>query len=349
MIWNRFKKNKLAMAGLIFMSFCILISLFGYCFIPDHTSDVNTMYPDVAKKKPGFSCQYIKIKKKRDAIEPNLFQKITVGWENNYDLIPIDTFWQSKDSIIYKPYGNDYSLGISKNQLFTSKSFIIERHSILGTDGFGRDLLSRIVIGTRVSIAVGLVAVFISVIIGLIMGLLAGYYRGKIDGLIMWLINIIWSLPTLMFIIALTMAIGKGFWQIFVAVGLTSWVELARIVRGQVFSIREIEYIQAAQILGFKDIRIIVKHILPNIWGTVIIMSVANFASAILLEAGLSFLGQGLQPPAPSLGQMIKENYGSIIFDSAHMAIFPGLMIALLVMSVNFIGNGLRDAFDVNE
>ncbi|MFM9945977.1 MAG: ABC transporter permease, partial [Bacteroidia bacterium] len=247
-------------------------------------------------------------------------------------------------------FNTEYVQGISNSSLFHPTDFTIRQTHLLGNDAsYGRDLFSRIIIGTRVSIAVGLVAVFISLIIGLIMGLLAGYYRGKVDAVVMWIINIIWSLPTLMFIIALTMAIGKGFWQIFVAVGLTTWVELARIVRGQVFSIREMEYVQAAKILGYNDFRIILKHILPNIWGTVIIMSVANFASAILLEAGLSFLGQGLQPPAPSLGQMIKENYGAITFEASHLAIFPGLMIALLVMSVNFIGNGLRDAFDVNE
>ena len=334
------------MAGLIFMSFCTLVAIFGFLIIPDHTPDVNTMYPDIAKKKPGFSCQYLQLKKPSLANEPSLLNKIINGWDNDCELVPIDTFWKSNDSIYFLPYGNTLEIGLPMGMLINKKSFVTKRVNILGVDGFGRDLFSRIIIGTRVSIAVGLVAVFISVLVGLLMGLLAGYYRGKVDGLIMWLINIIWSLPTLMFIIALTMAIGKGFWQIFVAVGLTSWVELARIVRGQVFSIREMEYIQAAQILGFNDIRIIIKHILPNIWGTVIIMSVANFASAILLEAGLSFLGQGLQPPSPSLGQMIKENYGSIIFDSAHLAIFPGLAIFITVTMFNLLGEGLTDAMD---
>ncbi len=349
MIWKRFKKNKLALGGFIFLSICILTSLFGFLIIPDHTPDVNTMYPDIALKGPGFTCSYIKIKPNDPTPEPSFFIKITKGWNPPYDLIAVDSIASTSDSLYYRSIGNTQLNSIHKSILFHPVDYKISRTSLMGTDRYGRDLFSRLIIGARVSIAVGLVAVIISVLIGLLMGLLAGYYRGKVDGLIMWLINIIWSLPTLMFIIALTFAIGKGFWQIFVAVGLTTWVELARIVRGQVFSIREMEYIQAAKILGFKNWRILIKHILPNIWGTVIIMSVANFASAILLEAGLSFLGQGLQPPTPSLGQMIKENYAFIVFDASHLAIFPGLMIALLVMSVNFIGNGLRDAFDVNE
>ncbi|NUM32418.1 MAG: ABC transporter permease [Bacteroidetes bacterium] len=349
MIWKRFKKNKLAVAGLIFICISLLVSVMGYIVVPDHTADVNIMYPDIALKKPGFSCNYLKVKSKSSEKKTKSFFSFFKGWDSDFDLISIDTFWQKNDSIYFKNYNNLLIQNIHKSEIYNLNNISLKRISVLGTDRYGRDLLSRLVIGTRVSIAVGLVAVFISVIIGLLMGLLAGYFRGWVDGVIMWLINIIWSLPTLMFVIALTFAIGKGFWQIFVAIGLTSWVELARIVRGQVFSIREKEFIQAATVMGFSNIRIIVKHILPNIWGTVIIMSVANFASAILLEAGLSFLGQGLQPPAPSLGQMIKENYAFIVFDASHLAIFPGLMIALLVMSVNFIGNGLRDALDVNE
>ena len=131
---------------------------------------------------------------------------------------------------------------------------------------------------------------------------MAAYFRGKVDAVIMWLVNVVWSIPTLLMVIAISLALGKGFWQVFVAVGLTMWVEVARIVRGEVLSIREKEYVEAAQSLGFGHFRIIFKHILPNVMGAVIVISAANFASAILIESGLSFLGIGAQPPMPSWG-----------------------------------------------
>jgi peptide/nickel transport system permease protein len=175
----------------------------------------------------------------------------------------------------------------------------------------------------------------------------AGYFRGWVDNVIVWFINVVWSIPTLLLVIAITFALGKGFWQVFVAVGLTMWVDVARMVRGQVMSLREKEFVEAGLALGYSDTRIIIKHILPNVMAAVIVISAANFASAILLEAGLSFLGIGVQPPVPSWGSMIKENYGYIILDYAYLAILPGIAILLLVLSFMLIGNALRDALDV--
>ena len=208
-------------------------------------------------------------------------------------------------------------------------------------------MLSLLIIGTRVSLSVGFISVFISLIIGILLGSLAGFFRGWVDNIIVWFINVVWSIPTLLLVIAITFALGKGFWQVFIAVGLTMWVEVARVVRGQILSIREKEFVEAGRAMGFKNSRLIFNHILPNIMGAVIVISAANFASAILMEAGLSFLGIGVQPPMPSWGSMIKENYAYIILDSAYLAILPGIAIMIMVLSFMIIGNGLRDALDV--
>jgi len=164
---------------------------------------------------------------------------------------------------------------------------------------------------------------------------------------VVWLINVVWSIPTLLLVISLSMALGKGIWQVFIAVGLTMWVEVARVVRGQIISIRESGFVEAGTALGLKSPRIIIRHILPNILGPVIVISAANFATAILLEAGLSFLGIGVQPPTPAWGYMINDHRGFIILDSAYLAILPGVAIMLMVLAFYMIGNGLRDALDV--
>ncbi|MCT4639546.1 MAG: ABC transporter permease [Bacteroidales bacterium] len=226
---------------------------------------------------------------------------------------------------------------------------IVEESFLLGTDRYGRDMLSRLLIGTRVSLSVGFISVAISLIFGIFLGAIAGYYRGRVDNAIMWLVNVVWSVPTLLMVIAITMILGKGFWQVFIAIGLTMWVEVARVVRGQVLSIREKEYIEAARALALSNYRIITRHILPNALNPVIIISAANFASAILIEAGLSFLGIGVQPPVPSWGNMIKEHYGYIIMDKAYLAIAPGVAIMLMVLAFTLLGNGLRDALDTRS
>lgn len=223
---------------------------------------------------------------------------------------------------------------------------IQQRRFLLGTDRFGRDMLSQLVIGARVSLSVGLIAVLISLVLGISLGSVSGFFRGRTDDAIVWLINVIWSIPTLLMVIAITFAIGRGFWQVFIAVGLTMWVEVARLVRGQVISIREKEFVEAARALGLRKLRIIRKHILPLTMGPVIVVAAANFASAILIEAGLSFLGIGVQPPMPSWGSMIREHYGFIILDKAYLAIWPGICIMAMVLSFMLVGNGLRDALD---
>jgi peptide/nickel transport system permease protein len=192
-----------------------------------------------------------------------------------------------------------------------------------------------------------LITVLISLTVGILLGAIAGYFRGRADDLIMWLINVIWSIPTLLLVFAITLLLGKGFWQVFVAVGLTMWVSVARLVRGQVMVTKELQYVEAGRVLGFSNLRIIARHILPNILGPILVIAASNFASAIVIEAGLSFLGVGVQPPQPSWGLMIKENYNFIITQNPMLALAPGFAIMILVLAFNLLGNGLRDALNV--
>jgi peptide/nickel transport system permease protein len=230
-----------------------------------------------------------------------------------------------------------------KSENIKTKTFL------LGTDLAGRDLLSRLMIGTRISLTVGFISVLISIFLGILLGAIAGYYRGKVDDLIMWVINVVWSIPTLLLVIAITLVLGKGIFQVFIAVGLTMWVDIARIVRGQILSIREKEFVEAGRALGYKNFRIIFKHILPNVMGPVIVIAASNFATAILTEAGLSFLGIGAQPPTPSWGEMINAHRGYVLVDKAYLAFIPGVAIMFLVLAFMLVGNGLRDSLDTRS
>lgn len=354
-IWIRFKKNKPAFGGLIFILVMILMGILGYLITPDQTPMANTMHLQLSNKKPGRSFEFLVISEKEHISKVNPLRKMLYGQEAGFKSIPITAYRISGDRLLVKEYiGDDEesaesSYPIGKDHEEFVRQRIYKQTFWLGTDGYGRDLLSRLVLGIRVSMSVGLIAVLISMSIGVSLGALAGYFGGITDSAISWLMNVIWSLPSLLLVIAISFALGKGFWQIFIAVGLSTWVDVARLVRGQVMAVKEAEFVEAAKALGFPTHRILLRHILPNIAGPVLVIASANFASAILLETGLSFLGFGAQPPMPSWGSMIQENYGYIVMDAAYLAILPGMAIMLTVYAFNLMAIGLRDAFDIKS
>lgn len=346
--WRRLKKNKGAVFGLVIIFLSVLIAIFAYFIAPDSSPYANRIILEIGGEKPGSSREFVKVKKEKDVKTTGFFSRLANGKEDKYYYVPITAHEVKGDSIVVQKYIDD---GLTERVAYplsqTAPEPVVSMKFITGTDKYGRDILSRIIVGTRVSLSVGLITVIISLSIGLLLGSLAGFYRGKTDEGIMWFINVIWSIPTLLLVFAITLALGKGFWQVFIAVGLTMWVNVARLVRGQVLAEREKEYIEATRALGFSDIRTIVRHVWPNIMGPVMVIAASNFASAIVIEAGLSFLGVGVQPPMPSWGLMIKENYNFIITQNPMLALAPGFAIMLLVLAFNLFGNGLRDALNV--
>lgn len=349
---QKFKKNFWGVFSLYFIIAVGLASVFAYVLAPDNSRYANQMHLSIHSKKPGFKVDILTIPSQLKS-KQNWLDRIFFGIENSDTEIPVSDYKTESGFLKYTEYASDGLKGeektISLNQENKFNPFVKNKSFYFGTDKYGRDLLSRILVGARISFFIGFVAVFISLIIGIFMGSIAGYFGGKVDVIIMWIINVTWSIPTLLLVIAITLALGKGFWQVFIAVGLTMWVEVARVVRGQIMSAKEMQYVTAARALGFSDFRIISKHILPNIMAPIIVISAANFAAAILIESGLSFLGIGAQPPMASWGAMIKDHYNYIILGKPYLALIPGLCIMSLVMAFMLIGNALRDALDVKN
>jgi ABC-type dipeptide/oligopeptide/nickel transport system permease subunit/glycosyltransferase involved in cell wall biosynthesis len=348
--FRKLRRNKAASVSLYIVTAAFLMAVFAYFIAPEHSPNANRMIPEIGSMKPGFTIQLLQVKRTNQTPNSSFFDRLINGEEDAYTFIPITSYTIKGSDIHYQKYIDE---GITEPGAMplslVANNPVIKQTYYAGTDKFGRDMLSRLIIGVRVSLGVGLIAVLLSLTIGILLGALAGFYRGWIDDCIMWFINVIWSIPTLLLVFAITLVLGKGFWQVFIAVGLTMWVNVARLVRGQVMAIKNREFIEATSVLGYSDMRTIFIHILPNIIGPVLVIAASNFASAIVIEAGLSFLGVGVQPPQPSWGLMIKENYNFIITHNPALALAPGIAIMMLVLAFNLLGNGLRDAFNVRE
>ncbi len=368
--WRRLQRDPMAVFGMAVIALALLIALLGANIRPDRTPWANQQILGIRDQPPGSKFTFLEIPRET-ASDCSFFDRMLFGGcSSEHELIPVFDRAIGNDTITIEEFNghNDVLEGAKHKFPIAALNSdpadrFMEKKFLLGTDSFGRDVLSRLMAGTIISLSVGLIAVLISLVIGIPLGALAGYFRAEapmfklfnrkfrwpVDDVIMWLVNVIWSIPTLLLVIAITLALGKGFVQVFIAVGLTMWVEVARVVRGEVIRTREMEFVEAAKALGYTHGRIIFKHILPNVMGPVIVISAANFATAILMEAGLSFLGIGAQLPMVSWGSMIRSYYPYITTDLPHLAILPGLCIMVLTLAFMLVGNGLRDALDTRS
>lgn len=348
---KRFFKIPAFAIGFAVISVFILIAIPGYLIAPDSSEDCNDIIPQVANQKPGYRFAYVRTVNGQSQAA-GFFQKWWSGESNPGSAIPvIRIVSEGKDSVAAISTLNtrlsfDRKLLQSHQAAAGESRYLFHRTFYLGSDRFGRDVLSRLMIGARVSLVAGLVSVVISLIIGLLIGLFAGYSRGFADHALSWLISVFWSVPTLLIALGLSFVFGKGLIQVLIAIGLSTWVEVARVVRGQTMQLREKEFVLAARITGFSTFRILFRHILPNLKGSLTVLATSNFAAAILLEAGLSFLGLGIAPPSPSWGIMVSEHRGNLVLDTAWLAIIPGAAIMILVMGFNLMTMGIRDALD---
>ncbi|UOQ50923.1 ABC transporter permease [Hymenobacter cellulosivorans] len=349
---QRLLQNRPAMLGLGFIVLCTLVALLGYWVLPDNSPDANNSLVQLQKQPPGLRVQLLRLPLPDSSYKATgFFGTWLRGKTPEFREIPIATgsLGEMKyDSVSFRPWTAPDAPRAAEQVIAVRKYEDQVRTYWLGTDKAGRDTLSRLLLGTRVSLGIGLVAVLISLALGMLIGAVAGYVGGWVDSVLMGLMTVVWSIPGIMLVIAISLALdSKGVWTSFVAVGLTMWVDVARVVRGQMLSLREKTFVEAGRVLGLPQSRLIARHLLPNMTGPLIVIATSNFAAAILLEAGLSFLGLGVQPPAPSWGLMVNEGFQLLGTQAGlWLTLLPGLAISLLVLSFNLLGNGLRDAYD---
>lgn len=291
--------------------------------------------------------------------------RLFTGAPPQNNLIPINSFLFARDTIIVQHYlgkakketlsflirsivpPSKRTLDLGRQQLYVFDHHIDRRTFILGTDHDGRDIFSRLLVAIRTSLMIGLAAVILSFCMGILLGVFVGYYRRGLAAIVMYLINTFSTIPSLLLIFGITIGLGRGVWQIVVAIGFTMGISTTRIIRDQVRTLSELEFIKATKAVGFSDMRIIIRHIFPNLAGQLAVIAISSCSAAILIEAGLSFLGIGVQSPIPSLGLMAREHATSLI-NRPILILLPGIVVVLLACALNTLANALRHLHELD-
>ena len=352
--WLRLRRNKAAVASACVLILVALAGIFGPMISP-HPYD--RVYPQYVRAPASLEAY-----PREEAIIP-AFERAAA--RTRLDLGEVDV----EGSVVRVPIASDEPLDprivryIDRSDLFSNARIedlsADERSGVLaadvhrvrflfGTDANGRDVLSRIFIGIRISLAIGVLASFMALMLGVTYGAVAGYLGGRIDNVMMRVVDILYSLPFIFFVILLVVFFGRSFVLIFIAIGLTEWLDMARIVRGQTLTIKRQEYVEAAQALGVSNWGILRRHVIPNTLGPVVVFVTLLVPKAILLESLLSFLGLGVQEPLTSLGMLISDG-ASNMRGASWLLIYPAITLTVILFALNFLGDGLRDALDPKD
>jgi peptide/nickel transport system permease protein len=311
--------------GWIWIVLMVLMALGAGFWAPDTSPDANRQWLSARALYPGTRVWVLEKEDQQGA--PEVYVDVFIKDHQVFGLPPQTT--------VPKPVGSVILLA----QAWEAGR--VQTHTFwLGADPLGRDVLSRLMLGARMSLGIGAVAVVISLLVGLVLGVLAGWYGGIWASLINGVTHFVWAIPTLLLVMVITLFLGQGAIPVFVAVGLTMWVDVARLMEGEVRRMRAMDYVVAAKALGFPGFRIWWRHVLPGLKGPLMVVAASNFAAAILIESGLSFMGIGVQPPAPTWGGMVEAHRMYLMAGKPYLALFPGLAIVLLVLAFTFAGQG---------